>query len=360
MRAFMFSLFLAAAVLVLGMPSAVRADAIRDMEWHLSFLDIGAAHRITEGEGVIIGLPDTGVDVRHPDLADVVTDGTFVGGFGDPRKDSVGHGTAMAGIIAARGHGPDHADGVLGIAPRASILSVQTLFGDLGAPRDLGVGISWAVQHGAKVMCIAAVTSEDETVTKAIREAIGADVMVIAGVGNAPKDVKVGFPARLPGVLAVGGVDQTGNHAAISATGPEMMISAPAVDIVSTDAYGEYGNGTGTSDATAIVAGAAALVRAKYPNLSAPEVIHRLTATATDKGPPGRDPEYGFGVLNIVKALTADVSPASSVAPTAPVANPRNKGRDAKSIPLAIPLGVAGAVLVAIAAMIVVRRRRAD
>ena len=60
---------------------------------------------------------------------------------------------------------------------------------------------------------------------------------------------------------------------------------------------------------TAIVAGAAALIRSRYPDLSAQEVIHRLTATATDKGPPGRDPEYGYGVLNLVAALTADVPP---------------------------------------------------
>ncbi len=81
------------------------------------------------------------------------------------------------------------------------------------------------------------------------------------------------------------------------------------MDIYSTSINGRYRKGTGTSDATAIVAGAAALVRSKYPYLPAAEVIHRLTATAVDKGPPGRDDEYGYGVIDLVAALTADVPP---------------------------------------------------
>jgi subtilisin family serine protease len=80
--------------------------------------------------------------------------------------------------------------------------------------------------------------------------------------------------------------------------------------------------GTGTSAATAIVAGAAALVRSRYPKLSAKEVIHRLTATATDKGDPGRDDEYGYGVLNLVAALTADVPPLTTTATASPSATP--------------------------------------
>lgn len=92
-------------------------------------------------------------------------------------------------------------------------------------------------------------------------------------------------------------------------SGPEIDVVAPAVDIYSTSINGGYRKGTGTSDATAIVAGAAALVRSKYPYLPAAEVVHRLTATAVDKGPPGRDDEYGYGVIDLVAALTADVPP---------------------------------------------------
>jgi subtilisin family serine protease len=125
-----------------------------------------------------------------------------------------------------------------------------------------------------------------------------------------------GSPAIYDGVVAVGATDQDGNVASISVTGSPMVLSAPGARIVSADKTG-YAIGDGTSASTAIVAGAAALVRSKYPNLSAKEVVHRLTATATDKGPPGRDPQYGYGVLNLVGALTANVPPATpSAAPS--------------------------------------------
>jgi type VII secretion-associated serine protease mycosin len=324
----------------------------------LTYLNVATAHEITDGRGVVVGLPDTGVDVRDPDLAGLVSDGTSMGGYGDPRRDSIGHGTAMAGLIGGRGHGPNHSAGVLGIAPGVSILSVQTLFGDLGAPRDLGKGIIWAVEHGAKVICIAGGSGEDETVLQGIREALQRDVVIVAAVGNKPERETVAFPALYPGVLAVGGINRDGNHAAISATGPEMAISAPAVDIMSTDAYRKYATFQGTSNAAAIVTGAAALVRAKYPNLSAPEVIHRLTATATDKGAPGRDPEYGYGVLNIVKALTADVPPAAASVSPAPRSTQAATPNKANSLPLAVPVSVGASILVAIVLIAAYRRRK--
>ena len=99
------------------------------------------------------------------------------------------------------------------------------------------------------------------------------------------------------------------------------MLSAPAADIESTGPGTGYSIGNGTSDATAIIAGTAALVRARFPNLSAKEVVHRLTATAIDKGPPGRDDQYGYGIVNLVGALTADVPPLQPSASPPPTAS---------------------------------------
>jgi subtilisin family serine protease len=126
------------------------------------------------------------------------------------------------------------------------------------------------------------------------------------------------------------------------------MLSAPAVDITSTGIAGTYLHGTGTSNATAIIAGAAALVRAKYPKMSATEVIHRLTATAIDKGDPGRDDLYGYGIVNLVGALTADVPPPSSTA--APPSN--HNGRIAL-------IGVAVALLAGVGLVLALLRLRA-
>jgi subtilisin family serine protease len=172
----------------------------------------------------------------------------------------------------------------------------------------------------------------------------------VAAVGNVdgtPSD----FPVGYPGVVGAAGVDRNGNHAPTSVVTPNADLAAPSVSIYSTDSLHRptstgYRTGTGTSDATAIVAGAAALVRAKFPRLSAVEVIHRLTATADDKGPPGRDDQYGYGIVNLVKALTADVPPLTpSAMPTTAAAppEPTDRGVPAAVIALLIIAALAAA-----------------
>lgn len=153
-----------------------------------------------------------------------------------------------------------------------------------------------------------------------------------------------------------------GEHASVSVSGPEIDVAAPAVDIYSTSYDGKYSKGTGTSSATAIVAGAAALIRSKYPNLPAQEVAHRLTATAVDKGPPGRDDQYGYGVIDLVAALTADVPPlgfeSSNVTPPASAEAAPDEGDGAGTVRGLATLGV----LVAAGGGYLFwrRRRRAD
>src|SRR5262249_4607802 len=133
-----------------------------------------------------------------------------------------------------------------------------------------------------------------------------------------PTESAIAYPAAYPGVVAAAGTDKQGNHAAVSVTGPEVVLAAPATDLVQPYPGHRYATGTGTSASTAVIAGAAALVRARFPHLSAAEVVHRLEATAIDKGAPGRDDEYGYGLINIVGALTANVpASAPSSSPTA-------------------------------------------
>jgi len=114
------------------------------------------------------------------------------------------------------------------------------------------------------------------------------------------------------GVLAVGSTDRNHKHASFSVVDKRVDICAPGKDIVTAEPKNRYANVDGTSVSAPIVSGAVALVRAKFPNLSGPEVIHRLEATADDIGPPGRDDQCGYGELNIVKALTADVPPLAN------------------------------------------------
>jgi type VII secretion-associated serine protease mycosin len=302
-----------ASVTLVGSPAL--ADATRDSQWHLAFLQVSEAAKLSQGHGVTVAVVDTGVDATHPDLAGAVLAGFDPSGPGDARSDLDGHGTAMAGLIAARGR--PNSVGAIGIAPMANILPIRAGgSAEVLSPR----AIDLAVQHGAKVLCIAIARSGSVELENSIRRAQHADVVVIAGAGNYPS-VGIQAPAKYAGVVAAVGVDRNGRRAGISVTGPEAVLAAPAVATVSTIPGGKYSAGTGTSDATAIIAGVAALVRSKFPQLSAREVIHRMTATAIDKGKPGRDEEYGYGIVNPVGALTADVPPLSeSPSPGAPPA----------------------------------------
>ncbi|QLD23657.1 type VII secretion-associated serine protease mycosin [Micromonospora carbonacea] len=339
-------------------------NRIRSDQWHLRFLKATEAHKITQGSGVIVAVPDTGVD-PHPDLERNLLPGTDISKDGDGRVDNDSHGTAMAGLIAA--HGQITGVGALGIAPEAKILPIRSKqIGGKGDTEDLAISIEWASRHGADVISISAVAGASQRLQRAIRAALQADIVIVAAAGNKPFDIGVGYPASEEGVLAVGGIDMAGNIAAVSVAGSAIDITAPAVDIYSTSYEGKYSKGTGTSSATAIVAGAAALVRSKYPDLPASEVVHRLTATAVDKGPPGRDDEYGYGVVDLVAALTADVPPvgfesATAGAPgatgptTAAVAEPAG-GDDGGAT--ARGLATLGVIVAAAGAWALVARRR--
>jgi subtilisin family serine protease len=264
---------------------------------------------------------DTGVDATHHDLAGNVLSGAdFSDGdvsTGNGHTDLVGHGTGVAGIIAGHGHGPHDEDGVLGVAPQAKILPVRDGL-------DIGFGITpavkWATSHGAQVICIAqgdVLGGNLPDLDTAIEAAEDANIVVVAAAGNVPIENRVGLPAALPGVIAAAGTDENGNHALVSVTGSQVVIAAPATDVVQPFPNHRYAVGTGTSVSAAVIAGAAALIRSRFPKLSAKEVVDRLTATAIDKGPPGRDFEYGYGLVNIVGALTATI-PSSGVSPSAP------------------------------------------
>ncbi|MGS2614241.1 S8 family serine peptidase [Micromonospora sp. LZ34] len=347
-------------------PTSDGISRIRGDQWHLRYLKVSEAHHISQGEGVIVAVPDTGVAI-HPDLRSDLLPGVDVipGGGGDGRVDNNSHGTAMAGLIAAHGRGKNL--GALGISPRARILPIMVSTAvNLGEADDLASGIEYAIAQGADVVSISSTGAASQRLISAVDAAIAANIVVVAGAGNRPQAAEVGHPASHPGVISVAGVDQTGNHAAISVKGPEIDVAAPATDIYSTSYNGNYSKGTGTSSATAIVAGAAALIRSKYPYLPASEVAHRLTATAVDKGPRGRDDEYGYGVIDLVAALTADVPPlgfgsatASAPADAAPTptaaAQPEEDGDSGATARGWATLGV---IVAAGAAWVLVARHR--
>lgn len=353
-----------AVVGAVGVPSPAHAETVRDLQWHLDELDLRDAHDITRGSGVVVAVVDSGVDATAPDLRGRVLPGVGLNGApADGRTDSDvkkgGHGTGMAGVIAGRGGGEMR---LLGVAPDAKILPVS-----LG-PSNFNVdrGIRAAADRGAKVinLSLGASRTLDRDI-EAVRYAIGKGAVVVAATGNTPEGVTaVQSPANIPGVVAVAATDREGNRWSGSAQGPQVALAAPGVKIIQPAKKGASPNGyllgDGTSAATAIVSGVAALVRAKYPSASVPDVINRMIRTAADKGPAGRDEQYGFGIVDPVAALTEDVPSVKEnplgeptvAGPAGSAAGSDRSGGLGTSALLA--LGLVGALLLVLAIAVVV------
>jgi type VII secretion-associated serine protease mycosin len=360
------ALALASWILATVPAPPAHADATRSAQWFLSYLHVAEAQKISTGAGVTVAVIDTGVDANHADLRGSILQGFDVvpGETGNGWHDPNGHGTNMAGLIVAHGH---DGSGALGIAPSTKVLPIRALdaSSNLQGGDPVASAIDLAVQRHAQVISISAASGPSDTLQPAVERAIAADIVVVAAAGNTPGDLEVDLPARIPGVVAVAAIDHNGDRAATSVTGPEIALAAPGVEIVSTNNDGRYSVGTGTSGATAIVAGAVALVRSKFPSMPATEVIHRLTATAIDKGPPGRDDQYGYGVLNILGALTANVppltpTPDATSQPATPEASPPPLGatEPPNSAPpvVAIALGIAVVTVVLLLGVALLRR----
>lgn len=313
---------IAAVTLVLLPTAPARADGIRAQEWALDAIHARDAWRTTKGEGVTVAVLDTGVDADHPDLRGRVLQGKDLIGFGAGPGDKAWarHGTAMAGIIAGRGHGAADADGILGVAPEARILPIRVILEDTDPARKeargvrggaLAEGIRWAADHGADVINLSLgddsesahpEAAEDAAVKYALRKG----VIVVASAGNAgEKGDRVSYPAAYPGVIAVTAVDRYGNRAAFSTRRWYATVCAPGVDVVVANPDRRYYNGWGTSAAAAFVSGAAALVRSAHPDLSPAQVKRLLEDTAQDRPDGGHSEDLGAGMVDPAAAIKA-------------------------------------------------------
>ncbi|MEU3562517.1 S8 family serine peptidase [Kitasatospora sp. NPDC006786] len=291
---------------------AALADQIRDQQWALKTFEVETkVWPVSQGEGVTVAVIDSGVNPDHQDLTGQVLPGAdFSGTTSDGRVDADGHGTGMASLIAGHGHGAQA--GVMGLAPKVKILPIKVRTSEGGpAPEqnDLAAAIRFAVDHGAKVvnMSIGGPFRFDSQARKAVAYAVSKDVVLIGGAGNSVTDLSVNYPAAFPGVVAVGAADSKGGVWNSSKPGPELTLLAPGVEIYRASAKSQtsYAIGNGTSDSTAYVSATAALIRSKYPSLSAGQVINRVIKSAAPPldGAAVPNSNYGYGVLSPAKAL---------------------------------------------------------
>ena len=325
--------------------------------WPLQRILLDELWQDTMGAGVRVAVIDSGVDDANPQLRDAVdaAAGKDLVGTTDGTVDEAGHGTKVAGIIAAR---PRAGTGFVGLAPEATIIPIRQTDGrSSGAADDMAAAIDHAIAQDADVINISQDTSRplspDSPLGLAVSRAIAADVVVVASAGNDGKDgrVKNTYPAAFPGVLAVAASDRNDERAAFSQSGGFVGVAAPGVDVVSTVPGGGQCVDSGTSFSAPYVAGVAALLRAKYPQWKAEEVVARIQRTAVR--PPGedRDDEIGWGVADPVRAVTGSAqaprrgSAPVAAAPLTPSDGPRE--RDARVATYAV---AAGALLVALVA----------
>ncbi|MFG2098177.1 type VII secretion-associated serine protease mycosin [Streptomyces sp. NPDC048612] len=279
--------------------------------------------RDAQGRPVRVAVIDTGVDITNPQLTtavDTKSGADFLGrdetaGPRAPKDgtyDPVGHGTKVAGIIAAR---PRPGTGFVGLAPEAVVIPLrQNDEKGTGTARTLAAAIDKAVAAHADVINISQDTtrplSSDSRLAQAVRTALAHDIVVIASAGNDGFDghLKKTYPAAYPGVLAVASSDRNNERAAFSQSGDFIGVAAPGVDMVSTVPKGGQCVDNGTSFSAPYVAGIAALLRAEHRDWKENQIVAQIEQTA-ERSVNGRDSFVGWGVADPVRALTEDDHP---------------------------------------------------
>ena len=305
-----------------------QADAVRDQEmWVLDMVHAPSAWPVTQGQGVLVAVIDSGVLGSVSDLTGSVTEGPNLSGVNTPQSNTSWgvHGTWMASLIAGHGHG-DGSAGIEGVAPQSRVLSIRVVT-DRGDPnfgkyeresnaevqKALARAITVATRRGAHVISMSlGYGAASRPVRVALQNALDHGVVVVASSGNSGDTASAlstgqapySFPADYPGVLGVGAVTQAGTAASFSSNNLSVEVAAPGVKVPAQGRDGQYWLVSGTSPACALTAGVAALIKSRYPHLSPALVDQAITSTAQNPPPQGYDDRVGFGTVDAAAALT--------------------------------------------------------
>lgn len=246
-------------------------------QWHHENVHTAAARRVSDGRGVIVGMLDSGVDCSHEDL-DCLPGYDVVDGDEEP-WDLLGHGTHVAGIIAARANGL----GVEGIAPRAWLLPVRVCGTAFCDTEDIVAGILYAVDRGARVLNMSFGGPQSEAMGAAVEYAVWHGVRVVASAGNNGKPWPQ-YPAAFDGVIAVGATNGNDEREPWSSYGPWVDVWAPGSGVYSTTIGDTYGEMSGTSMSAPIVTGIVALILSINPEADAEQILEDTSGAVVDAG----------------------------------------------------------------------------
>lgn len=281
--------------------TAERGDPLSSLQHALRLIGAADLDAGATGRGVLVAVIDSRVDLRHPDLEGQVREqASFLGGDAGSGPDA--HGTAVAGIVAARaGNGL----GIRGLAPGSELLAIEACHRPAPASaavctsEGLARGLDLAIERRARVVNLSLGGPRDPLLGRLATEAVRRGAVVVAAAGNGGEAAKPSYPAAWPEVVAASAVDADQALYPAANRGAYVDLSAPGVEVLTTAPQGRFLPATGTSMAAAHVSAAVALLLAARPELRPAEVEALLTSTARDLGPPGRDDAFGAGLLDV-------------------------------------------------------------
>jgi hypothetical protein len=378
-------------------PTFAAANTVRSQEWWLQALHVTQAWHSTRASGVTVAVLDTGVYPKQADLRGAVTTGPDYTHSGRPRGGQFWgiHGTAIASLIAGRGHGASAGAGMMGVAPAASILSVRVtlesndpLLTDASVasrlPAAIARGIRYAVNHHATVIDLpldpvtvpgSPGVGGSAAEKSAVAYALAHHVVLVAPAGDEGAGADpVNFPASYKGVISVGAFDSQFTKASFSSRQPYVTLTGPGVGVIAASGPTGYAQLNSTAAASAVVSGVAALIRAQFPTLSPAQVTKALTQSARFGHAGGQQDGSGAGTVDAARALAAAAHMVEAVPSTgsSPVAGaPAAQPPSAPAVhtashlnkTLLIDAGIAVAVFLLLAVPILTyglrRRRRA-
>ena len=405
------------AIWVVAASAPALADQTRQQEWWLSKLNVTQAWRASRGAGVTVAVLSDGIDAAQADVAGSVTVGPDFTNTNETASTYIGlQGTAIASLIAGHGTAPGGRSGIIGVAPRARILSVRVTLDvrdpaldstttGAGLPDAIAAGIRYAVAHHARVIDLPLDPSQPDPAqvaalpipigsnattppqlaginaaaggsaaeAAAVAFALRRHVVLVAPAGdNASGTDAPNFPAAYRGVISVGAFGPNYERAPFSSRQPYVTLTAPGADVLAADAAGGYAPISSTTAASAMVSGIAAVMMSRFPGLSPARVARAMTTSTVFRSVRGMKDGGGFGTVNAERAVAAAAAMAAppsqrsgsgALSLTKPASPPAPTAQSDAMKPRLLRAGLYGGgvlvlLLVLIAVYAVLRRRR--